>query len=183
MKAFEQRKYFNAVIFCIAKEFFNSEIDSQEDAPIVSSPTISGAASLLHTFVNENDILKEHLVSSLTRSTIPSIDDSLAIRRSVIAALAQDEGEYWKGSALIVILIRCRQGAITVRKLHQNLWRFCLHQAYTCITARRLATTLDITKAELTLLSSCANIGFMLRLRTTITTHVCHYDGEVNIPR
>jgi telomere length regulation protein len=43
--------------------------------------------------MSTNEVLKDHLVSSLTRSTIPSLDDSLATRRSVIAALAQDEGK------------------------------------------------------------------------------------------
>ncbi|KAJ4362832.1 telomere binding protein [Ascochyta clinopodiicola] len=91
MKAFEQRKYFTAVIVCISKQFFQLEGNSREETPIAASPVISGAAYLLNSFIKTNDVLKDYLVSSLTRSTIPSIDDSLAIRRSAVAALAQDE--------------------------------------------------------------------------------------------
>lgn len=93
MKAFEQRKYINAVVACIATQFFRSELVNKEDAPIAPSPLISGAACLMNSFIKTNDILKDHLVSSLTRSTIPSLDESLAVRRAVIAALAQDEGQ------------------------------------------------------------------------------------------
>ena len=93
MKAFEQRKYFNAVLVGIAKQYFQSEIVNKEDTSIASSPVISGAACLLNNFIKTNDILKDHLVSSLTRSAIPSLDESLALRRTVVAALAQDEGQ------------------------------------------------------------------------------------------
>lgn len=49
-------------------------------------------AGLLEHLTHDNEGLKDHLVSILTRSTIPGLDDSLAARRSIIAALAQDEG-------------------------------------------------------------------------------------------
>lgn len=94
MKAFEQRKYLNAVIVHTAKSFFQSEVISKEDAAIQKSHVISGAACLINHFIDGSEILKDHLVSSLTRSTIPSLDESLAVRRAVIAALAQDEGWY-----------------------------------------------------------------------------------------
>ncbi|KZM22196.1 telomere binding protein [Ascochyta rabiei] len=91
MKAFEQRKYFNAVVICITKQFLQSDIKSKEDTFFAASPVISGAAHLLNSFIKTNDILKDHLISSLTRSNTPSIDESLAIRRTAVAALAQDE--------------------------------------------------------------------------------------------
>ncbi|KAF2627864.1 hypothetical protein BU25DRAFT_448330 [Macroventuria anomochaeta] len=91
LKAFEQRKYCNAVIVYITKHFFQSEIVSKEDIPIDPSPVISGAACLLSSFVKDNEILMDHLISSLTSSTVPALEESLAIRRTVIATLAQDE--------------------------------------------------------------------------------------------
>ncbi|CAO2656729.1 Nn.00g055320.m01.CDS01 [Neocucurbitaria sp. VM-36] len=91
MKSFEQRKYFNAVIAAVIKQHFASDIIRKDNAPILTSKLVSGAASLLYIISKENDILKEHLVSSLTRSTLPPLDDSLASRRSVIASLAKDE--------------------------------------------------------------------------------------------
>lgn len=75
------------------EEYCRSDTVSKEYTLDVASPTISSAACLLHSFMDNNDILEDHLVSSLTRSTIPSLNESLAVRRSVIAALAQDEGE------------------------------------------------------------------------------------------
>jgi telomere length regulation protein len=77
MKTFEQRKYLNAILAFVVTKYFSSE----------------AAAGLIHTFTKDNDVLKEHLVSSLTRSTIPTLDDSLFARRSVMAALAKDEGQ------------------------------------------------------------------------------------------
>ncbi|KAJ4382829.1 telomere binding protein [Didymella sp. IMI 355093] len=91
LKAFEQRKYFNAITAYVTKRFFQSEIVSKDDKPIRQSPTVSGAAYLLNSFMDNNDVLKDHVVTSLTKSAIPSLDDSLATRRSVVAALAQDE--------------------------------------------------------------------------------------------
>ncbi|KAH6638087.1 telomere length regulation protein-domain-containing protein [Boeremia exigua] len=91
MKSFEQRKYLNAIIVYITKQFFQSEMVAKEDIPISQSPTISGAACLLNKVIQDNEILKDHIISSLTRSTIPSLDESLATRRTVVAALAQDE--------------------------------------------------------------------------------------------
>lgn len=93
LKAFEQKKWLNAVISYIAKQFFQSELVSKEDEPISHSPVVSGAACLLSRFIQHNEILKDYIVASLTRATISSLDDSISTRRAVVAALAQDEGE------------------------------------------------------------------------------------------
>jgi telomere length regulation protein len=93
LKSFEQRKYLSAVIAFVVKQYFPSDIARPNDASIPASKTVSGAADLLYLFTKDEEGLKDHLVSILTRSTIPSLDDSLAARRSVMAALAQDEGK------------------------------------------------------------------------------------------
>ena len=93
MKSFEQRKYFDASIVFIVREYFTSDTLIKVDAPIASSDKISCCTALIYCFTKDNDILKEHLVSALTRSSIPSLDDSLAARRCVVSALARDEGE------------------------------------------------------------------------------------------
>jgi telomere length regulation protein len=92
LKPYEQRKYLDAVIVFVVKHYFSAGIVQREDAPIPMSKDVSGVASLLHILTRENESLRDHLVSILTRSTIPSLDDSLAARRSVMAALAPDEG-------------------------------------------------------------------------------------------
>ncbi|KAJ8114450.1 hypothetical protein OPT61_g3680 [Boeremia exigua] len=91
LKTFEQRKYFNAVIAYIAKHFFQSEMVSKEDAPISRSPVISGAACLLNNIIRDNETLRDHAVTSFIRPAIPSLNESFATRRTVVAALAQDE--------------------------------------------------------------------------------------------
>jgi telomere length regulation protein len=92
MKTFEQRKYLNAILAFLARTYFLSEVFSKDDAPIPSSAAVSAAAGLIYALTKDNDALKEHLVSLLTRSTIPTLDDSLPGRRSIMAALAKDEG-------------------------------------------------------------------------------------------
>jgi telomere length regulation protein len=92
MKTFEQRKYLNAILAFLVKQYFSAEVLNNEDSPVSPSKTVSAAASLIHLLTKDNDVLKEHLVSSLTRSSIPMLDDSLSARRSIMAALGKDEG-------------------------------------------------------------------------------------------
>lgn len=92
MKTFEQRKYMNAIITFVAKHYFSNEVVNK-DSLVASSPVIDAAGGLFHDLIKDNDVLKEHLISTLTRSTIPVLDDSLSVRRSVVAALAKDHGK------------------------------------------------------------------------------------------
>ncbi|KAG9188639.1 hypothetical protein G6011_07344 [Alternaria panax] len=112
MKTFEQRKYLNAIVVFVAKEYFSSETISKDDAPIVANITISSIAALFHTLIKDNDVLKEHIVSSLTRSTIPALDESLSARRSVLAALAKDDE---KLHTLLENLIRTFGDSVYIR--------------------------------------------------------------------
>jgi telomere length regulation protein len=93
MKTFEQRKLLNAVISFVAKHYFGSKVEMKDDVPIQSSATVSAAAALIYSLVGDSEILKESLLSALTKSSVPALDDSLFSRRSVLAALAQDEGQ------------------------------------------------------------------------------------------
>lgn len=92
LKSFEQRKYFNAVIDFLVKHYFSSDITEREDVPIPASKAVSGTASLIFNLTRNNATLREYLVLSLTRSTIPSLEDSLPARRSAMAALSKDDG-------------------------------------------------------------------------------------------
>jgi len=94
MKSFEQRKYLNAVVAFVTKQYFNRKVEMKEDVPIKPSITVSAAAALIHSLVKDSEILKESLLSALTKSSIPALDDSVFARRSVIAVVAQDEGQY-----------------------------------------------------------------------------------------
>jgi telomere length regulation protein len=92
MKTFEQRKYVDAIIAYTVKEYFDSHLLGLDAGPLPGSKTVSGAAGLFYSLIKDNEVLKDHFVTLLTRSIIPSLDGSLAARRSVMAALAQDEG-------------------------------------------------------------------------------------------
>src|SRR4051794_7766985 len=89
MGTYEQRQYLNAVLSFLTKRYFGSILEEKEYAPLASSPTVSGAACVIHNLIKGNELLKERVVSLLTTSTIPSLDDSLAIRRSTLAAIAK----------------------------------------------------------------------------------------------
>ncbi|KAL1603482.1 telomere binding protein [Paraconiothyrium brasiliense] len=91
MKAFEQRKYLNAIITVLSNHYLNAIGDNTTRPVVESSPRIGGVAALVNELIRDNDTLKEHLVTSLTKSGIPALDDSLSGRRSVIAAIANDE--------------------------------------------------------------------------------------------
>ena len=92
MKVFEQRKYLNAVITSLSKQYLNTMVDGKEFTSERSS-LIGGVATLLVELIGDSDTLKEHLVTSLTKSTLTALDDYLDARRSVVTALAEDEGE------------------------------------------------------------------------------------------
>jgi hypothetical protein len=137
MKTFEQRKYMNAVVSFVAKQYFSTEVIKKDDSSITSSTIVDAVAGLVHVLIKDNDVLKEHLILSLTRSTMPVLDDSLSARRSVVAALAQDYGK--KRYALLSepSLIRPRQVAHPFGKFDQAIWRFGLYQAYSGVATRR----------------------------------------------
>ncbi|KAK7180749.1 hypothetical protein DPSP01_009216 [Paraphaeosphaeria sporulosa] len=93
MKAFEQRKYLNANISVLAKHYLNKVAENTEASPSESSPLLAGVTALIGKLVGDSDILKEHLITSLIKPTIPALDDSLATRRCVIAVIARDEDQ------------------------------------------------------------------------------------------
>jgi telomere length regulation protein len=137
MKTFEQRKYLNAIVVLVTKEYFSVENVLRDDASIAVSSTVSSAAALFYTLIKDNDVLKEHLVSLLSRSTIPALDESLLSRRSALAALAKDDGQYRLCTHWYLRLTAHREVTYSSRESHKNLWRFCIHKAYACTAARR----------------------------------------------
>ena len=115
MKAFEQRKYFNAIISFSATQYLGSFINNTHE-PIQRSSTISDVASLILSLIKPSGFLKEHLVSVLTKSTIPALDDFLAARRSAIAAIADDEGVQAIYIEFVLLLTFCRSTPQPSRK-------------------------------------------------------------------
>ena len=93
MKTFEQRKVFDTIVSFAVRRFASVDDVQRGNAPIAVSKTVSGLASFFDNIIRDNETLKDHVVSLLTRSATPAMNDSLAIRRSMMAALAQDEGQ------------------------------------------------------------------------------------------
>lgn len=93
LKTHEQRKYLNSVITVLTSKHLSIISESREDSPLKPSNPISGAAAILCALIKNSDLLKDHVVTTLTKSALPALDDSLAGRRSVIAAIAQDDGK------------------------------------------------------------------------------------------
>ena len=93
MKIHEQRKYLNSVITVLTSRYLSTISEAREDSPLESLNPISGAAAILCAITKNSDLLKDHIVTALTKSALPALDDSLAARRSVIAAIAQDDGK------------------------------------------------------------------------------------------
>jgi telomere length regulation protein len=93
LKTHEQRKYLNSVITVLTNKHLSTISESREDSSLKPSKLISGAAAILCALIKNSDLLKDHVVTTLTKSALPALDDSLAARRSVIAAIAQDDGK------------------------------------------------------------------------------------------
>ena len=93
LKAHEQRKYLHSMISCITTKYLDSVVEGIKGIPLKPSIAISGAASLLHILIQSNELLQDHVVTTLVQSSTPGLDDSLPARRSVLAAIAQHEGK------------------------------------------------------------------------------------------
>ena len=92
LKAYEQRKYMDAII-SFAAHRYSGPLESKDGIIIGTSPTISAVGKLIHNIIKNNETLRDHVVTILTKSNISALDDSFATRRSVVAAIAQDDGK------------------------------------------------------------------------------------------
>ena len=169
----------NSFVAFIAKQYFAADVMGKEDVPIPSSTAISAAAALIYTLIKDNDVLKEHLVSTLTRSTIPALDDSLLARRSIVAALAKDEGKHQRPISRYRRLKYHREAAHPSRGHHKIIRRFGICQTYSRTTTRRYPNSRTVTIIGLNHFSACSDVGPMQWLCPTLTTHISQDDGKV----
>ena len=93
MKAHEQRQILNSILVVMTKRYFGSKFEVKEDRPLNPLSAVSSMATLVFGVVRTNELLKDHIIALLTTSTLPVLDDSLAARRSVISAIAQDQSK------------------------------------------------------------------------------------------
>ncbi|KAF1999545.1 hypothetical protein P154DRAFT_620965 [Amniculicola lignicola CBS 123094] len=93
LKAHEQRKYLNSTVTYTTKKYIGSNVGFNKTLPPETPSSVSALAALFNSLVKDNDLLKDHLVTSLINSSIPALDDSLYARRSAISAVAQDDDQ------------------------------------------------------------------------------------------
>ncbi|OCK84672.1 hypothetical protein K432DRAFT_319798 [Lepidopterella palustris CBS 459.81] len=96
LPAHEQRQFLNSAMSVIARQYLSSLPETRDDTSLKPSRAISGSAGLIRELIGENEFLKDYLVSLLVSSTRSSIDSSLAVRRSAIAAISPDNGRLQK---------------------------------------------------------------------------------------
>ncbi|TVY71236.1 DNA replication checkpoint protein tel2, partial [Lachnellula suecica] len=91
---FEQRNVLYAVLQIISKEHLSAVVTTEADSSWWKSDakTVSGAAGLIKSLVAE-DSRKTQLISWLTSSTGAGVGEGIAIRRAVLAALADDKSD------------------------------------------------------------------------------------------
>jgi len=95
LQSFEQRNTLYSVLKIATREFLSSTTTTEDnsqwwkhDAGIVSA--VAGLISLL---ISGDEARKNYLISWITNSSGAGIGDGIAIRRAVVASLAQDKSD------------------------------------------------------------------------------------------
>lgn len=95
LKAHERRKYFDATLTVIAQKYLARTPGMKDEAGLRAGKQISSAAAFFAEMLKDNELLRDHAVTVLTKSSSPALDDSLPTRRSLVAAIAQHDGQSW----------------------------------------------------------------------------------------
>jgi len=95
LPTFEQRNVLYALLQIISKEHLSTTITSEADSSWwkLDAKVVSGAAGLIKSLVNNEESRKTQLLSWLTSSTGACVGEGIAIRRAVVAALAEDKSD------------------------------------------------------------------------------------------
>jgi telomere length regulation protein len=105
LPTFEQRNVLYAVLQIVSKEHLSAAITTEADASWWKSDAkvVSGAAGLIKLLVANDEPRKNFLLAWLTGSTGAGVGEGIAIRRAVVAALADDKTD------IEAILEKCLQ--------------------------------------------------------------------------
>lgn len=95
LKAHEQRKYFDATLNVVAQNHLAKTPGTKDEAGLNPGTQVSYAVAFFHEMMKENELLKDHAVNVLSKSGSPALNDSLPTRRSLIAAVAQFDGQFF----------------------------------------------------------------------------------------
>ncbi|TVY32662.1 DNA replication checkpoint protein, partial [Lachnellula subtilissima] len=95
LPTFEQRNVLHALLQIISREHLSTTITSEADSSWWKSDAkvVSGAAGLIKSLVNNEESRKTQLLSWLTSSTGAGVGEGIAIRRAVVAALAEGKSD------------------------------------------------------------------------------------------
>ncbi|TVY48994.1 DNA replication checkpoint protein [Lachnellula occidentalis] len=95
LPSFEQRNVLYALLQIISKEHLSTTITTEADSSWWKSDAkvVSGAAGLIKSLITNEESRKTQLLSWLTSSTGAGVGEGIAIRRAVVAALAEDKSD------------------------------------------------------------------------------------------
>jgi telomere length regulation protein len=93
LPAFEQEQFLDTTVSVLAGYLGDVKNDRSEQSLRPSSRHIAASGLLLHRLMSEDDMLKDHLVTWLTRLAGGGVGETVNIRRMAFAALSQDEGK------------------------------------------------------------------------------------------
>jgi telomere length regulation protein len=95
LPTFEQRNVLYALLQIISKEHLSTSFTTEADSSWWKSDVkvVSGAAGLIKILVANEETRKNQLLSWLTSSTGAGVGEGIAIRRAVVAALAEDKSD------------------------------------------------------------------------------------------
>jgi len=90
---FEQRNVLYAILKIASKAFLSAEITTEADSKWWESDkaVVSAGAGLINLILGKDESRKNHLLAWLTSTSLAGVGDGIAIRRAVIATLAQDK--------------------------------------------------------------------------------------------
>lgn len=92
---FEQRNFLHSVLKILARDYLSAEITTEADSEWwePDKNIVAAAAGLIHIILAKEEARKNHLIAWLTGSSGAGIGDGIAIRRAVLAALAEDKAD------------------------------------------------------------------------------------------
>lgn len=95
LSIFEQRNILYAALQDISKHHLSAPITTEDDPSWWNSDSkiISGASGLIKLLVASNEARRDQLIAWLTSSTGAGMGEGVAIRRAVMACIAEDKSD------------------------------------------------------------------------------------------
>ena len=95
LPSFDQRNALYSVLKIATREHLSSPITTEDNSQWWKRDTyiVSAVAGLINSLIADDEARKNYLISWITNSSGAGIGDGIAIRRAVVASLAQDKND------------------------------------------------------------------------------------------